>query len=340
MKRLTEKRIEYNFISTGQHKETMSDMLREFNLKNPDKILYSGPDIVSTTRMFAWGTRILWKSFFHRNRIFGSDRYGVVLVHGDTFSTLLGALMGRFAGLNVAHVESGLRSFNFFHPFPEEVTRILTFRLSHILFCPGQWAMKNVNSFNKIKIDTKTNTMSDALALISSDLCRQDHVPDHDYGLVSIHRYENLFKKKKLRQLIETIERIAQSHYLIFILHPPTEKRLHLTELYDRLNKNPNIDLRGRYTYHDFTVLLKKSQFVVTDGGSLQEETSYLGIPCLLMRKATERNEGVNRNVVLSGYNTNIIDDFIRDYKKYRKSPSSKEVYPSDIIVEYIRDYR
>jgi UDP-N-acetylglucosamine 2-epimerase (non-hydrolysing) len=340
MKCLAERGIEYNFISTGQHRETMRDMLEDFELKGPDVVLYSGPDIVSIPAMLAWGARILWKSFFQRKKIFGTGRHGIVLVHGDTFSTLLGALMGRFAGLRVGHVESGLRSFNIFHPFPEELTRILTFRLSHILFCPGPWALDNVKSLKKQKIDTGTNTMSDTLAMISRDSRRQDHVPDFPFGLVSIHRYENIFKERKLLQIIDFVEQVARKHYLLFILHPPTEKRLRKTGLYDRLESNPRIELRARYPYFDFTVLLKNTQFVVTDGGSLQEETHYLGIPCLLVRKATERMDGVGRNVVLSKYDAATIDNFTDNYLKYRYPPLSRDIHPSAIIVDAIQSYQ
>lgn len=340
MKRLMDNGIDYNFISTGQHRETMRDMLEDFELKGPDVVLYSGPDIVSIPAMLAWGARILWKSFFQRRKIFGTGGRSIVLVHGDTFSTLLGALMGRLAGLRVGHVESGLRSFNIFHPFPEELTRIMTFRLSHILFCPGQWAMDNVKSLRKQKVDTCTNTMSDTLAMISPDLRRQDHVPDFPFGIVSIHRYENIFKDKKLLEIIDFVEQIARKHHLLFILHPPTEKRLRKSRLYDRLENNPRIELRERYPYFDFTVLLKNTQFVITDGGSLQEETNFLGIPCLLMRKATERMEGIGRNVVLSKYDSEVIHQFIENYWVFKKKPLSEKIHPSEKIVESIRAYQ
>ena len=104
-------------------------MISDFKIKGPDKVLYDGPDVVSIPRMFFWINQILWKSVTRKQEIFGKKVKGFVLVHGDTFSTLLGALMGRITGLRVGHVESGLRSYNLFHPFPEELIRIITFRL-------------------------------------------------------------------------------------------------------------------------------------------------------------------------------------------------------------------
>ena len=88
MVRLQEKKIPYNFIHTGQHQATMNEMIRDFGIKSPDKVLYEGPDIVSVPKMFFWIIRILWKSVIKKQEIFGKKEKGIVLVHGDTFSTL------------------------------------------------------------------------------------------------------------------------------------------------------------------------------------------------------------------------------------------------------------
>lgn len=311
----------------------MDEMLLDFGLKGPDAVLYDGPDVVSISKMFLWIIRILWKSVVRKHEIFGEKAKGIVLVHGDTFSTLLGALMGRFAGLRVGHVESGLRSFNLFHPFPEELTRILTFRFSHILYCPGQWAINNLASINREKVNIHVNTMVDTLALTLKKTRRQDHVPNYPFALVSLHRYENIFKKDRLEKIVEQIEHIASKQTLLFILHPPTEKQLHRFN-FERIAENSNIECRARYHHSDFLPLLEHAEFIVTDGGSLQEESAYLGIPCLLLRKATERREGLGENVVLSCYDNAIVDDFVKNYKQYRQEPFCAEFSPSDMVID------
>ena len=136
MLRLQGKNIPYNFIFTGQHQETIDDLRENFSIKPPDVTLHYGEDITSVPSMLLWLIKISFKSLFFRNSIFQGDHKnnGIVLVHGDTFSTLLGAIMGRIAGLKVAHVESGLRSFDLWNPFPEELTRIITSWLSNIYF--------------------------------------------------------------------------------------------------------------------------------------------------------------------------------------------------------------
>jgi len=330
----------YNFISTGQHRDTVNEMLDEFGLKRPDVVLYDGPDIVSVISMFFWALRILGKVLFRRKRIYFGDENGIVLVHGDTFSTLIGAISGRLAGMKVGHVESGLRSFNLFKPFPEEIVRLLTFRLSHILFCPGNWAMSNVKNLSTKAVDTGRNTMADTMAASLQLDGRTDHVPSRSYALVSIHRYENIFRPEALARIVWIIRRIAESHYLLFILHKPTEKRLRSSGLYSALTEDENIELRQRYTYRDFLTLQERAQFVVTDGGSMQEESSYLGLPCLLLRDATERREGLGENVILSGFDLGLIDDFVINYQRFsRPSNLDDTLAASRLIVDRLTPF-
>ncbi len=339
MIRLTAWKIPYNFIFTGQHQDTIEEMIKDFGVKQPDKVLYKGSDITSVSAMFFWALRIIWASLIQKSYIFGGDREGIVLVHGDTFSTLLGALMGKLAHLKIGHIESGLRSYNLFHPFPEEITRILIFHFSHVLFCPGDWAMRNVINFKREKINTLENTLYDSLISTSKYPDRVDHVPDYPFVIISLHRYENIFKKSKFQEILHIIDWIADYYKIIFILHPSTEKQLCRFGLYEKLNGNKFISLRPRYNHSDFISLLRKCEFVVTDGGSLQEETYYLGIPCLLLRKVTERKEGIGKNVVLSNYDEQVVKEFSQKYLQYKFEPIILEDSPSDLIVRKIRKY-
>jgi len=327
--------IKYNFIYTGQHRDTIDEMLNDFGVKKPDVTLYDGKDITSVFTMIVWILRLLIISVFQKKIIFQGDKKGIVLVHGDTLSTLLGALMGKIARLKVGHIESGLRSFNLFHPFPEEITRILTFRLSDILFCPGKWAMDNVSHLNKIKINTEENTLNDCILLWNEKVERSDHIPSYRYVIVSLHRFENIFNKKMLKVVVDIIEKISKNHRMIFILHKPTEKKLKNMSFYERLRNNDCIEFRERYNHSDFVALLKKCDFVVTDGGSLQEECYFFGIPCLLLRKKTERMEGIGGNVVLSSYDLDVVENFCLIYESLRVTGININKFsPSQLIVE------
>lgn len=334
MVRLRERDVPYRFVHTGQHQATMNEMLEEFRLKPPDVVLHRGRDVVSLPRMALWALRILLKCLTSRREIFGDEPRGIVLVHGDTFSTLLGALMGRVAGLRVGHVESGLRSFDLLHPFPEEITRLLVFRLSDSLYCPGAWALANVERHGSERVDTGCNTLSDTLALALQVERSREHVPEERYAIVSLHRYENIFRRESFQSLIETIEELARERRMLFILHPPTESQIDKFGLRQRLAGNPRIELRPRYTYFDFVTLLESADFVVTDGGSIQEESSYLGLPCLLMRRATERQEGLGDNVVLSNFDPEVVRAFARDPEAHRQPPTAATLHPSDAIVD------
>jgi UDP-N-acetylglucosamine 2-epimerase (non-hydrolysing) len=336
MMELEKKKIKYNFIFTGQHKETINEIRENFNIKSPDKILYTGKDITGIFQMLCWLTRICYKSVLKRKEIFGTtSQNDIVLVHGDTFSTVLGALMGKFGKIKIAHIESGLRSFNLFHPFPEEINRKITFLLSDYYFCPGQWAVNNLKKYKGVKINTKINTLFDTLQ-IAKNKKSNIKIPKEKYCICSVHRFENIFKKNILKDIIKSLKLISKNIKILFILHPPTKQQLEKTKLIKELENNKNIELRPRYNYTDFINLLNKAQFIITDGGSNQEESYYLGKPCLLMRKATEREEGLGKNVIISNYDDKKIKDFIKNYKKYNFPEIKQKESPSRIIVNYI----
>lgn len=248
--------------------------------------------------------------------------------------------MGKIACKNVGHVESGLRSFNLLHPFPEEITRILTFNLSDYYFCPGLWTLQNLQKYKGVKINTGYNTLLDALQLAKkkTDLCTVE-VPDKPFALVSLHRFENIFNKKKFRIIIECLLKISQHVHILFILHPPTEVKLKSFNFYSILEANQNISLRPRYDYFNFIKLLTYCEFLITDGGSNQEEAYYLGKPTLLLRRATERQEGLNSNVVISNYDQQIINKFIAHYKQYETSPVQLEKSPTEIIISSLSQF-
>jgi len=341
MKLLGQQGIDYNFILTGQHRETMDDILLNFGITQPDHVTYSGKDITSVVQMFIWGLRNIVHTLRNKHEIFRNDASGIVLVHGDTFSTLLGALMGKIAGLKVGHIESGLRSFNLLHPFPEEITRILTFRLSDYLFAPGDWACANLHGYKAEIINTVNNTLLDSLtnALPAIKQLSDIDLPDAPFGVVTLHRFENIYSKAALERVVTIVERISKSRHLLFILHQPTEIKLRKFGYYQQLADNRKIELHKRYDYFRFIKLITKAEFVISDGGSNQEECLFLGKPILLLRKATERTEGLNRNCVLSKYDNDIIDAFVADPGRYSFDPLDLKDSPSQAIITHCKPY-
>ena len=336
---LRDQGIPYRYISTGQHRDTTQDILDNFRLRGPDHALYDGPDITSIPHMGLWGARLAWRVLRRREEVFGNNPEGIVLVHGDTLSTFLGALMSRVARLKVGHVESGLRSFNWLHPFPEELTRLMTFRLTHVHFCPGQWAVDNLHSYKGEKVNVQDNTIKDALRIAMEAIATAEvSVPSHPYAIVSIHRFENTFSRKALARVAATVEKVAKQVPVLFILHKVTETKLRRFGLFEQLKAVPGVEFRQRYDYFQFIKLVSRAEFVISDGGSNQEECHYLGKPILLLRKATERQEGIGTNCVLSRYDPKAIQDFLQHYLKYAIKPANRASSPSRLIANACKD--
>jgi len=333
---LQKRGIDYNFIFTGQHKETIKELIEVFKLKRPDYILYEGKDITKIFQMLIWTFQCLIRTFKNKKKIFQNQK-GIVLVHGDTASTLLGAVMGKIARLKIGYIEAGLRSFNLFRPFPEEIIRKVTSKLTDYHFCPGEFAFKNSRKYKGEKINTKMNTLYNSLQLVieNKDKIKVD-IPQEKYCLVSIHRFENIFKKNQFLSILRILEEISGQMKILFILHKPTKEKLENFDFYHKLKENPNIELRPRYDYFKFIKLLWNSEFIITDGGSNQEESYYLGKPCLVMRKTTERKEGLGKNVVISKYDKKTIEDFIENYQKYKLDQLNFNISPSKIIADYL----
>lgn len=337
------RQLPLNLIFTGQHRETMMQLCNDFSIKTSLKHLYQGQEITGIVQMAAWFIRCLFNWLSQRNYYMPHtpNQREVVLVHGDTFSTLLGAIIGRLRGADVAHIEAGLRSYNVFHPFPEELTRLILFRLSNISFCAGTWACNNMVGYSSKVIDIGQNTLLDALNLMHDLPCQISPPFIGGYGIVSIHRFENIFKRKRIEQIVSLIERASTHQPLVFVLHPSTQKKLIQFNLLEKLKANSRVRLLPRMGYRDFVQLMQRANFVITDGGGNQEELSYLGIPTLLMRKATERQEGMDTTAMLCNYDATVLDDFFEKLptaKRHRQTPET-ENSPSFIIVDALTEY-
>lgn len=339
------RQVGYRLILTGQHEATMQALLADFGVATQPELLYRGPEITGIAQMGWWFIRCLVRSLVRRRALFPAKRESRhrFLVHGDTFSTLLGALVGKLIGAEVVHIESGLRSFNPLHPFPEELTRLAVFRLTDIACCPGEWASANLAGRRLERLDTGHNTLLDAVhhALATSDSLTDGtgHDCSPEYAVVSIHRFENVFNRKRLEQIIGLLEIAAERTPLRFVLHPSTAKQLERFALMERLGSNPRIQLEPRMLYAPFVRLMASAAFVITDGGSNQEELSYLGIPTLLMRKATERSEGMSSTAVLCSYDRATLSAFVdapQAYRQPRLTTGAGDAgrSPSQIIVD------
>jgi UDP-N-acetylglucosamine 2-epimerase len=325
--------IPYRLIDSGQHAGMAGDLRADLGVREPDVRLGGRRDVATIVHGIAWTLRLLglWlRPSRLRARVFGDDG-GVCVVHGDTVSTWLAAVLARRAGLRVAHVEAGLRSRHLFHPFPEELVRILVMRRADLLFAPDEVAVANLRAMRlrgRI-VATRANTVVDALRDALGD-----DLPEVASGpvVLSLHRLENLHRPARLRAFVALATRIGRGARVRFVLHPPTRLLLERHGLVAGLLA-AGIEVSDLVPHREFSRMVAAAPFVLTDGGSIQEEAAALGVPCLLWRARTERPDGLGANVVVSGYDPARISAFLADPGAYRRDEVRLEARPSDTIL-------
>lgn len=331
---LDEQQVPYRLIDSGQHAALAAELRTELGVREPDVTLGGAEDITSIPAAFRWALAIAWRLLDGRRlrrELFGG-RGGICIVHGDTPSTLLATLLARRAGLEVAHLEAGLRSRSAFEPFPEELIRRIVMRLSGLLFAPDEVAEANLRrrGLGARTVRTSANTVVDALRYSLGDTPVAPTGP----AVVTMHRVENLHRGERVRGFVELVERLARRGPVTFVVHGPTSSVVapHRARL-----EAAGVELIDLLPHARFTRLLAAAPLVVTDGGSIQEECGLLGVPTLLWRASTERPDGVGANVVLGGYDQPTIDRFVADSESLRRPPLTAQVRPSEEILEVLQ---
>jgi UDP-N-acetylglucosamine 2-epimerase (non-hydrolysing) len=323
----------YTYVSTAQHADTMDELHEDFGIRAPDFYLAELNERKTVFGLVYWFFKILLTALFRRPKWFSSK--GIGLIHGDTLSTLLGAILLKLTGNKVGHVESGLRSHNLWNPFPEEIIRILTFSFTDIYFCPDDTAINNVRSYNGQKINTCGNTLIDGVRQARQKLqLREPNAAP--YCVFSFHRYENLRSNARTRFIIEAIKLSATKRTTIVIMHPLTGHILSKSNTIEELKKTANVVLSPRMGFNNFIGLISDADYLITDGGSNQEEASYLGVPCAVLRSHTERLEGLGLNSILIAFNQMKLENFIFNFDDYARPAVANEGSPSQLIVDAI----
>lgn len=285
-------------LMTGQHHETMQDLIDEFGITSRQVPALPASEHATVTSLLRWLPSAYAGVMASLRELSAGERGLDILVHGDTLSTLLGALAGRRCGGRVIHIESGLSSGQLLDPFPEEICRRLVFRLTDMAMCPNPVAAEYMRKHHRCTVvDTEGNTIVDAVALTgASPLQRELSQP---YLVVSLHRFQNLYDGSRLRSLVELIEALSRHWPVHFVLHPATRNRLLKQDLLDLLRAAPGVLLTPRLGYGDFLRLAASAACVLTDGGSNQEELAALGVPTIIMREHTERPDGLGANALM-----------------------------------------
>jgi UDP-N-acetylglucosamine 2-epimerase (non-hydrolysing) len=299
---LARREVPQTIVHTGQHyAASMSDIFfAQLDLPDPDVNLEVGSAShgVQTARMMEGLEQILIESC-----------PSCVVVYGDVNSTVAAALVSAKLGVKVAHVEAGLRSRD--RTMPEEINRLVTDTLADLLYTPSADADVNLRAegipdsriirVGNVMIDTLVRLLPAAQAQWDCQWC---HRVPAKYGLVTLHRPSNVDSPTVLAALLDALIEISRDLPLVFPVHPRTLNRIDGWSLNAQLER---IQLMEPVGYIEFLALQRHASVVITDSGGVQEETTYLEVPCLTVRKNTERPVTVS-----IGTNVLVGDDFQR----------------------------
>lgn len=329
-------------IDTCQQPKLLEMFYRATSFPRPNFRLsngWLGDDLTKPWQMFFWLIAVLANYFtkgtWRQLRRLRLSEPVVMIVHGDTVTTLVGAVLARLTGLQVAHVEAGLRSGTWRHPFPEELNRRMVSRLARLHYAPGEIpeaALHRENVRGTI-VNTLSNTVADsALWAKRQKASGLPRLPSR-FTLVSVHRNELLVSARQLKGLLGALNEYAQRHQIVFLDHPITTKRISALNC-DSLLDHPNIKRVPKQNYVNMMHLIDGADVIITDSGGLQEEAYYLGLPCIVYREATERQEGIGENVVLTGFDPARLIKELDTYQTKLIKTTTLPKNPTAIIID------
>ena len=272
-------------VHTGQHYDAaMSDaFFRDLDLPQPDVYLGVG------SGTHAAQTAAVMERF---EPVVLLEKPDWVLVVGDVNSTLACALVCVKLGVKVAHVEAGLRSRD--RTMPEEINRLLTDQIADLLFTPSADADENLRAegIPQERIRLVGNVMIDSL-MTHLPRAKESKIKQglklNEFAVLTLHRPSNVDDPETLKRILESVEKIADRIPVVFPVHPRTRRMIAESEFADQFLDSKRLLLIDPLGYLDFLSLYSGARLVLTDSGGIQEETSFLGIPCLTLRENTER---------------------------------------------------
>lgn len=331
---------------TAQHRQMLDQVLNLFDIK-PDfdlDLMKPNQDLYDITSKVLLGLRDIYKNY----------KPDLVFVHGDTTTTLGASLASFYQKIPVAHVEAGLRTYNIYSPFPEEINRQLASRIAKYHFAPTETAKKNLlkEGIDSSKIFVTGNTVIDALLEVAGKSKKKDikidgyKITERRIILVTGHRRENF--GGGFLNICEALKKIALEHSDVDIVYPVHLNPNVQKPVFELLSGISNIYLISPLDYEPFVYLMSKSYIVLTDSGGIQEEAPSLGKPVLVMRDTTERPEAIEAGTVkLVGTDKNVIirsvNELLNNQKMYNLMAQSHNPYGDgqacQRIVEIIKGF-
>ena len=332
---------------TAQHREMLDQVLKLFNIKADYDL-----DIMSDQQSLTDITVNVLKKL---EKVLNDENPDLVLVHGDTTTTFIGALSSFYKQTDIGHVEAGLRTYNKYSPYPEEMNRHLTGVLTDINFAPTISNRKNLlaENIDKDKIFVTGNTVIDSIKEIVKDdyIFKNETLKNIDFDsdkviLLTAHRRENL--GQGLIGIFQAVNDIIKDNPEVEVVFPVHLNPKVRNTAYKYLSDNKKVHLIEPLGYEEFANLMNKSYFIMTDSGGIQEEAPGLGKPVLVLRDTTERQEAIKAGTVKKvGVNREKIfkaaDQLLNNIDEYRKMSESTNPYgdgkATDRIIDYILFY-
>ena len=289
----------YNVIicNTEQQKNLSNQTLEYFGLKAD----YNLDCMRENQSLPSVQTRILTSL----ENVFNSEKIDATIVQGDTMTVLCGALISFYHKIPVFHVEAGLRSYDIFEPFPEEIMRQMTSRIAELHFAPTEVNKSALlkENIDENKIHVVGNTVIDALFCLSDSVIEQSEkffinkniTIDDNLVLITAHRREN--HGNRIDRIIDAVLYLAKkynNHTFVIPVHPNPNVRC---KIHSRLGEYENVHLLKPLDYPYLVYLMKNAKLILTDSGGIQEEAPSFGCPTLVMRYETERQEGIDAGV-------------------------------------------
>lgn len=328
-RRLEERNVPYESWLTLQHTTALLESLPRIGFRKPVQAIANGRNgqpLKKSSDVLFWLAQII--RWLRRNRSTlrkTLPKKSVIVVHGDTMTSVVGALIARSLKLPCAHVEAGLRSGNWRHPFPEELDRRIVGRLANIHYAPSEEATENLTGRTNV-VFTHGNTAIDAVL----DQPESTVGDVEDYGIVLLHRFEFLANRRLVEDTMATLTE-ESPHILRFFVDEYAKEAL--SEILLKADRS-RIRIENKLDHEQFVSALNHAQFVVTDSGGIQAEAALIGVPTLIHRMATEQREGLGKNIVLSEWRQDRLSAFLNDFRDYRHTVARPTRSPSDIIVD------
>lgn len=330
--------IESIVCVTAQHREMLDQVLEVFDIKpNYDlNVMKQGQTLSEITSRVLMGLEAVIKK----------EKPNIILVHGDTTTTFAGALAAFYNGVDIGHVEAGLRTWNKYSPFPEEMNRQMVDRMSDMYFAPTEVSKNNLLSENisDDKIYVTGNTAIDAMKTTVKDNYNNeifDWAKEDKLILLTAHRRENL--GEPMRNIFKAVRRIVNEYpdiKVVYPVHLNPKVREVANEVFNGMDRVRLIEPLEVFDFHNF---INKSYIILTDSGGIQEEAPSLGKPVLVLRDTTERPEGIEAGTLkLVGTSEEVIYNetkkLLDDKEEYNKMSRASNPYGDGFASKYIVD--